>query len=163
MCSPSRVESIFFAALEKKTAAERADYLDQACGGDAPLRLRVEQLLEAHPLAVDFLAEPAVDRHRFNAHDATEEQTCLAPTSGPEASPGDPRTKPDMRETADRERGERMMARESKIPPPAKSRIPEALDRLIELYTATNKPDEVKKWQAERAKYPGAKPAKPVN
>jgi hypothetical protein len=38
---------------------------------------------------------------------------------------------------------------------------PEALDRLIELYTAINQPDEAKKWQAERAKYPaaGAKPA----
>ena len=35
MCSPSRVESIFSTALEKKTVAERADYLDQACGGDA--------------------------------------------------------------------------------------------------------------------------------
>lgn len=33
-------------------------------------------------------------------------------------------------------------------------RIPEALRRLIELYTATNRPDEAKKWQAERAKYP---------
>ena len=33
------------------------------------------------------------------------------------------------------------------------TRIPEAVDRLIELYTATNKPDEVKKWQAEREKY----------
>ena len=32
-------------------------------------------------------------------------------------------------------------------------RIPEALDRLIELYTATNKPDEAKKWRTERAKY----------
>jgi WD40 repeat protein len=32
------------------------------------------------------------------------------------------------------------------------------LDRLIELYTATNHPDEVKKWQAERAKYPAAAP-----
>jgi tetratricopeptide (TPR) repeat protein len=31
--------------------------------------------------------------------------------------------------------------------------ITEALDRLIELYTATNKPDEAKKWQAERARY----------
>ena len=29
----------------------------------------------------------------------------------------------------------------------------EALDRLIELYSGTNKPDEVKKWQSERAKY----------
>jgi hypothetical protein len=37
-------------------------------------------------------------------------------------------------------------------------RIPEALDRLIELYTAINKPDEAKKWQAERAKYPETAP-----
>jgi hypothetical protein len=29
----------------------------------------------------------------------------------------------------------------------------------IQLYTATNKPDEAKKWQAERAKYPQTKPA----
>jgi hypothetical protein len=92
MASSSQVESIFFTALEKKTAKERTNYLDQACGADAALRLRVEKLLESHPLALDFLAEPAVDRHRFNAHDATEEQTCLAPTSGPEASPGDPRS-----------------------------------------------------------------------
>jgi hypothetical protein len=35
--------------------------------------------------------------------------------------------------------------------------IPETLDRLIELYTATNRPDEATKWQAERAKYPQAK------
>jgi hypothetical protein len=32
-------------------------------------------------------------------------------------------------------------------------RVPEALDRLIDLYTARNKPDEVKKWREERAKY----------
>jgi serine/threonine protein kinase/Tfp pilus assembly protein PilF len=30
--------------------------------------------------------------------------------------------------------------------------LPEAIDRLIELYTATNKPEEVKKWQAEKEK-----------
>ena len=43
----------------------------------------------------------------------------------------------------------------------AASRVPghpEALDGLIELYTATNKPEEVKKWQADRAKYPEGKP-----
>ena len=44
--------------------------------------------------------------------------------------------------------------RETVIPPQGKTRIPEALDRLIELYIATNKPEEVAKWQAERAKYP---------
>ncbi len=49
---------------------------------------------------------------------------------------------------------EGMKQREKTIPPQASTRLPEALDRLIEFYTATNKPDEVKKWQAERAKYP---------
>lgn len=36
-----REESIFEAALLLSTA-ERAGYLDRACGGDAQLRLRVE-------------------------------------------------------------------------------------------------------------------------
>ena len=53
---------------------------------------------------------------------------------------------------------EGMKQREKTIPPQASTRLPEALDRLIELSTATNKPDEVKKWQAERAKYPAAAP-----
>ncbi len=47
-----------------------------------------------------------------------------------------------------------MKQREKTMPPQAGTRIPESLDRLVELFTATNKPDEVKKWQAERAKYP---------
>ena len=48
-----------------------------------------------------------------------------------------------------------MKAREAKIPKSvgAELRIPEALDRLIDFCTATSKPDEVKKWRAERAKY----------
>ncbi len=49
---------------------------------------------------------------------------------------------------------EGMKQREAMIPAQTKVRIHEALDRLIDLYTATNKPDEVKKWRAERAKYP---------
>ncbi|MFO0843116.1 MAG: hypothetical protein U0797_12100 [Gemmataceae bacterium] len=32
-------------------------------------------------------------------------------------------------------------------------------DRLIELYTALGKPDEVKRWRAERAKYDPPAPA----
>ena len=52
---------------------------------------------------------------------------------------------------------EGMKAREKTIPPQASTRLPEALDRLVELYTATNRPDEAKKWRAERAKYPTAK------
>jgi serine/threonine protein kinase/Leucine-rich repeat (LRR) protein len=127
MASPSQVESIFFAALEKKTAGERSVYLDRACGSDSALRLRVEKLLESHPLAMDFLAQPAVDRRQFNSHDATEEQTCLAPTSGPEASPVDPGTKPDMSETVDRERGEDVESTLSFLEPSEK---PGSLGRL---------------------------------
>jgi eukaryotic-like serine/threonine-protein kinase len=44
--------------------------------------------------------------------------------------------------------------REKAIPPQARDRAPEALDRLVELYAATNKSDEVTKWRSERAKYP---------
>jgi hypothetical protein len=56
---------------------------------------------------------------------------------------------------------EGMKEREKSIPKSggAAKRIPEALDALIELYTATGKPEEVKKWQAEREKYPEDKPA----
>ena len=48
-----------------------------------------------------------------------------------------------------------MKSREKTIPKQGggELRIPEALDRLIELYIAINKPDQAKKWQAERAKY----------
>ena len=66
MSTPSRIESIFLAALGKKVAADRVAYLDHACGGDA-LRCQVERLLEAHSRAQDFLAQPAVDRDDFNA------------------------------------------------------------------------------------------------
>jgi tetratricopeptide (TPR) repeat protein len=50
-----------------------------------------------------------------------------------------------------------MKDREKTIPPQSGARILKAIDRLIELYAATNKPDEAEKWKAERAKYP--KPA----
>ena len=53
---------------------------------------------------------------------------------------------------------EGMKKRESAIPEQGKVRLPEALDRLIDFFTATNKTDDVKKWQAERAKYPQAAP-----
>jgi WD40 repeat protein len=53
---------------------------------------------------------------------------------------------------------EGLKAREKSLEPRDAPRLLEALDRLIELYTATNKPDELKKWKAERAKYPKAAP-----
>jgi serine/threonine protein kinase len=42
---------------------------------------------------------------------------------------------------------------EKSIPAAGKSNIPEALDRLVRLAEENNKPDEVKKWKAEKAKW----------
>jgi len=50
-----------------------------------------------------------------------------------------------------------MKQREKTIPREGKDRLTEALGRLIEYYTVTKKPDEAKKWQAERTKYPAEK------
>src|SRR5436305_15058350 len=59
MTEQSPAEAIFFAALEKRTAEERAAYLDAACGDDRNLRQRVERLLAAHPQVGSFLELPA--------------------------------------------------------------------------------------------------------
>jgi tetratricopeptide (TPR) repeat protein len=48
---------------------------------------------------------------------------------------------------------EGMKRREAKIPPRGRNRMPEALDRLIELSAATGKPEELTRWRAEWAKY----------
>ncbi len=50
-----------------------------------------------------------------------------------------------------------LKAREQAIPSAAGPRMAEALDRLIALYGALNKPDDAKRWAEERAKYPGVK------
>ena len=42
-----REDSIFLAALDCPTPADRAVYLDEACGGDAALRKRLQRLLDA--------------------------------------------------------------------------------------------------------------------
>jgi hypothetical protein len=58
---------------------------------------------------------------------------------------------------------EGMKTREKAIPKAGggELRIPEALDRLIELYNALNQPHEAKKWQTERTKYPQGKSKTP--
>ena len=48
-------KAIFFEALEKSTPEELAAHLDQACGENAELRARVEDLLQAHDKAGRFL------------------------------------------------------------------------------------------------------------
>src|SRR5438477_8482061 len=46
MNNPSPLEAIFFAALEKGSAQERAAYLDEACAGDPDLRQNVAKILD---------------------------------------------------------------------------------------------------------------------
>src|SRR5436309_1418608 len=54
--------TIFMEALERETPAQRSDYLDAACGGDAALRQRVEALLRSHEQAGNFLGKPPAQR-----------------------------------------------------------------------------------------------------
>jgi hypothetical protein len=58
---PKDIKSIFIEALEKKTAKERAKFLDHVCGNDANLREEFESLLKEHGVAGDFLESPAIE------------------------------------------------------------------------------------------------------
>ena len=58
MNSSSQLESIFFAALGKGTAQDRAAFLEEACAGDDVLRLRLERMLEAQ--AGGFMQQPVL-------------------------------------------------------------------------------------------------------
>jgi serine/threonine protein kinase len=53
---------IFLAAMGMDDPAERALFLDQACGADATLRRRVEALLRSHERAADFMEVPIVEQ-----------------------------------------------------------------------------------------------------
>src|SRR4051812_28640110 len=55
----SPAEAVFFAALARVDPAERAAYLNEACGSDADLRCQVDRLLSAHPMVGSFLQEAA--------------------------------------------------------------------------------------------------------
>jgi tetratricopeptide (TPR) repeat protein len=57
---------------------------------------------------------------------------------------------------------EGMKQRATRIPTQSKPRLAEALDRLIALAEATNKPDEAKTWKEERTKLPPASTSKPA-
>jgi serine/threonine protein kinase len=68
-------ETLFETALKCRSAAERADYLDQACAGQPELRRRLEVLLEAHDRSGQFLEQPAAtDRPTIKLDLAPEEQ-----------------------------------------------------------------------------------------
>src|SRR5262245_16617240 len=55
-------ETLFTQALEKADPAQRAAFLDAACGDNRALRARLEALLGSHEQASSFLESPAVAR-----------------------------------------------------------------------------------------------------
>ena len=55
----SRIEEVFLRAREIQPAQERSAYLNRACEGDEPLRLRVERMLAAQPQLGSFLDRDA--------------------------------------------------------------------------------------------------------
>src|SRR5256885_6990930 len=59
MNPPPNHEVAVFSAARRLPAGERAAYLGQVCAGDAELRQRLEELLEADDQAVAFLQKPA--------------------------------------------------------------------------------------------------------
>src|SRR4030095_5087950 len=64
MSDPMDREVAVFSAARRLPARERAAYLDQACAGDAALRQRVEELLQAGEEAGGFLQDPAPGAQR---------------------------------------------------------------------------------------------------
>jgi WD40 repeat protein/serine/threonine protein kinase len=75
------IEDLFFAASEREDFAERAGYLDEACGRNTDLRRRIEELLAAEPKVSRFLESPAVTQSIELAPEASEE--CTGTVIGP--------------------------------------------------------------------------------
>jgi len=59
MTDPANREVAVFGAALHLPAGQRAAYLDRACAGDAPLRQRIEELLQANEDADNFLRDLA--------------------------------------------------------------------------------------------------------
>jgi serine/threonine protein kinase len=68
-------ETIFAAALEKKTPGERQAFLDAACAGDPSMRAAVEELLRADSDAGSFLDHPPIGPDATLASDANSRDT----------------------------------------------------------------------------------------
>src|SRR5262245_15711184 len=93
-----RIQAVFLTAAEISDPADRAKFLDEACGGDAELRARVEALLHSHDQPDSLLDHPAVAPHDPNSaatrtvgHESgarTDEEVTLgflAPTARPDS------------------------------------------------------------------------------
>jgi serine/threonine protein kinase len=82
--------SIFMAAVATEDPAQRSAYLDEACGGDAALRRRVEALLASHEGAGSFLGKAVPERlaEQLAAHERPAETRAEPPAAGEGPAPG---------------------------------------------------------------------------
>jgi serine/threonine protein kinase len=87
-------ESIFLDAVQIESAADRAAYLDRACGDDSELKAEVEALLCSHDKKGPFLLDPLLpgytvtDELRFFNAGEEEAQRLTQVVSGHEAAQG---------------------------------------------------------------------------
>jgi serine/threonine protein kinase len=72
----AQVQGLFESALDRP-AADRARFLDSACGGDAELRREVESLIHHFEAGEDFLSTPAVLEALARIDEGTSAQTGL--------------------------------------------------------------------------------------
>ena len=85
-------ETLFTAALEKHSPAERSAFLNEACADDPAMRQRVEALLHAQDKVGDFLERPAVAQMAGGAPSPPDATMALDPAGRPE--PASPPTEP---------------------------------------------------------------------
>jgi WD40 repeat protein/serine/threonine protein kinase/Flp pilus assembly protein TadD len=72
-------KEIFFSALDKESPEDQSNYLDEACGGNAELRQRVEQLLRAHDQAGKFLGGPTATEATIDQPSSERAGTQIGP------------------------------------------------------------------------------------
>src|SRR6516164_5830681 len=77
------IESILASAVDIEFTEERRRFVDRACGGDAELRRRIEELVDNHFHAGSFLEQPAAGPAE------TESLDTPTPPRGSPAATGD--------------------------------------------------------------------------
>ena len=85
MKDPFEREVAVFSAARRLPAADRAAYLLEACAGDAGMRQRVEELLQAGEQAEDFLQQPASGAQRPEGASAACKSALNLPLPGEKA------------------------------------------------------------------------------
>jgi hypothetical protein len=137
----SVVESIFFAALEKPSLEDRAAYLEQVCGPDQELRRCVERLLSAHPKVGSFLQAPA------SPLPATTAETSISEGPGQVIGPYK------LREQIGEGGMGLVFVADQQYPvciPAEWKHLPAtALERVVQLYQAWDKPEHAARWRKE--------------